>query len=167
MRGIHRSLMNSPHKDQWRGGLMFYLICTWTNGWVNARNAGDLIGHRAHYDVTAMDWHLNDHHISKLKYHKALTSLALQGKDLPILHNWYHNCWWHNALGRQSVVNLEVNIIYPEQPEPCTTRLLLVFKHLNRLFPQLIIVCSSIFFARIYIFARTQMQHTYICEKDI
>ena len=50
--GIHRSLANSPHKGQWRGTLMFYLICSWTNGWVNSRDAGDLRRHRAHYSVT-------------------------------------------------------------------------------------------------------------------
>ena len=32
--GIHRLLVNSPHKGQWRGALMFSLICTWTNSWV-------------------------------------------------------------------------------------------------------------------------------------
>ena len=51
LRGIHRSPMNSPHKGQWRGTLMFYLICTWINGWVNNGEAGDLRNHRAHYDV--------------------------------------------------------------------------------------------------------------------
>ena len=35
--GIHRSPVNSPHKDQWRGALMFSLICTWINSWVNNR----------------------------------------------------------------------------------------------------------------------------------
>ena len=30
------------HKDQWRGALMFSLICAWINGWVNDRDAGDL-----------------------------------------------------------------------------------------------------------------------------
>ena len=29
MRGIHRSPVNSPHKGQWRGALMFSLICVW------------------------------------------------------------------------------------------------------------------------------------------
>ena len=33
---------NSPHKGQWRGALMFSLICVWINGWVNNREAGDL-----------------------------------------------------------------------------------------------------------------------------
>ena len=27
VRGIHRSRVNSPHKGQWRGALMFSLIC--------------------------------------------------------------------------------------------------------------------------------------------
>ena len=35
VRGIHRSPVNSPHKSQWRGALMFSLICVWINGWVN------------------------------------------------------------------------------------------------------------------------------------
>ena len=52
--GIHRSPVNSPHKGQWRGALIFSLICGWINGWVNNREAGDLRCHRAHYDVTVM-----------------------------------------------------------------------------------------------------------------
>ena len=31
-----------PHKGQWHGALMFSLICAWTNGWANNRDAGDL-----------------------------------------------------------------------------------------------------------------------------
>ena len=37
VRGIHRSPVNSPHKGQWRGDLMFSLICAWINDWVNNR----------------------------------------------------------------------------------------------------------------------------------
>ena len=33
-RGIDRSPVNSSHKGQWRGALMFSLICAWLNGWV-------------------------------------------------------------------------------------------------------------------------------------
>ena len=51
VRGIHRSPVNSPHKGQWRGALMFSLICAWINSWVNNRDAGDLRRHRPHYDV--------------------------------------------------------------------------------------------------------------------
>ena len=54
VRGIHRFPMNSPHKGQWRGALMFSLICVWINGWVNNREADDLIRHRAHYYVIVM-----------------------------------------------------------------------------------------------------------------
>ena len=54
VRGIHRSPMNSSHKGQWRGALMFSLICAWTNGWVNNRDAGDLRRYRAYYDVSVM-----------------------------------------------------------------------------------------------------------------
>ena len=55
VRGIQRSLANSPHKGQWRRALKFSLICAWINGWVNNREAGDLRRHRTHYDVTVMD----------------------------------------------------------------------------------------------------------------
>ena len=41
VRGIHWSSVNSPHKSQWRGALMFSLICTRINSWVNIREAGD------------------------------------------------------------------------------------------------------------------------------
>ena len=54
VRGIHRSPVNSPYKGQWRGGLMFSLICAWMNDWINIREAGDLRRHRTHYDVTVM-----------------------------------------------------------------------------------------------------------------
>ena len=55
VRGIHRSPLNSPHKGQWRGALMFSLICVWINGWVHNREAGDLRRYHAHYDVIVME----------------------------------------------------------------------------------------------------------------
>ena len=54
VRGIHRSTVNSPHKGQWRGALIFSLICARINGWVNNRDASNLRRHRAHYDVIVM-----------------------------------------------------------------------------------------------------------------
>ena len=53
-RGIHRSAVNSFHRGQWRGALVFSLICDWINDWVNNGEAGDLRRHRAHYDVIVM-----------------------------------------------------------------------------------------------------------------
>ena len=52
--GIHRSPVNSPHKGQWHGALMFSLIFVWINDWVNNREAGDLRRYHTHYDVTVM-----------------------------------------------------------------------------------------------------------------
>ena len=51
---IHRSPVYSPHKGQWRGALMFSLICVWINSWVNNCEAGDLRCYRVDYDVIAM-----------------------------------------------------------------------------------------------------------------
>ena len=50
----------SSHTGQWRGALMFSLICAWTNGWVNNRNADDLRRHRAHNDVIVMTLYVYD-----------------------------------------------------------------------------------------------------------
>ena len=63
-RGIHRSPVNSPHKGQWRGALMFSLIFARINGWVYSRETGDL----SHYDVIVMWCHgarvTSSHHLT-------------------------------------------------------------------------------------------------------
>ena len=51
---IPRSLVNAPHKGQWRGVLMFSLICVWINGLVNNRETGNLIIHHTRYGFTVM-----------------------------------------------------------------------------------------------------------------
>ena len=48
---------NSLHKGQWRGALMFSLICARINRWVNIREAGDSRRYRAHYNVIVMILH--------------------------------------------------------------------------------------------------------------
>ena len=50
-----------PSQGQWRGALMFSLICTWIYGWVNNLKAVDWKGLRVHYDVRQsneqeLDW---------------------------------------------------------------------------------------------------------------
>ena len=50
--GIHRWLVNSPHKGQWRGALVFPLIC----GWADNCEADDLRRHCVHYAVSVMRW---------------------------------------------------------------------------------------------------------------
>ena len=70
------SSVDSPHKGQWHRALMFSLFCSWTNGWANNRDAGDLRCHRAHYDAIVMSLlsNLNYDHflrwvISRVKIH--------------------------------------------------------------------------------------------------
>ena len=60
VRGIRRSPVNSPHKGQWSGALMFSLICARINGWVNNSEAGNLIRYRATYDVIVMRSWMSD-----------------------------------------------------------------------------------------------------------
>ena len=54
--GIHRSRWIPLHKGQWRGALIFSMICAWTNDWVNNCEAGDLRRHRGHYDANVMGY---------------------------------------------------------------------------------------------------------------
>ena len=54
VRVTHGSPVDSPPKGQWLEALRFSLICAWTNGWANNRDAAELRRHRAHYDVTVM-----------------------------------------------------------------------------------------------------------------
>ena len=54
VRGIHRSPVNSLDRRQWRRALMFSLIYSWMNGWINIDEGGDWRRHRVHYDATVM-----------------------------------------------------------------------------------------------------------------
>ena len=81
VRRIHRSPVNSPHKGQWRGALMFSLICVWINCWVNNREAGYLRRYRTHYDVIVMDLCLLLHDTYSLP-----AGLSFE--------QWYTNCWY-------------------------------------------------------------------------
>ena len=80
VRGIHRSPVNSPQKGQWRGALMFSLICTRINGWVNNGEAGDLRRYRPQYDVTVMG-RMKVRGITKCY----LSCLAEISRDWPVL----------------------------------------------------------------------------------
>ena len=54
VRGIHRPPVKSPHKGQWRGALIYSLICAWTNSEANNGEADDLRRHCGHYEVIVM-----------------------------------------------------------------------------------------------------------------
>ena len=91
--------VNSPHKGQWRGALMFSLICAWINDWVNNHEAGDLRHRRGHYDVIVMlaSWRedLGSRsmclgHVQVITSHSKLLDVI----DLPCPDA----CFWHHSL---------------------------------------------------------------------
>ena len=93
VRGIHRSPVNSPHKGQWRGALMFPLICAMNKRSVNNREAGVLRSYRAHYDVIVM-WY-NDTWRFKINICECLSSQSYD--DI---------CWLSEKAQRIKIVRL-------------------------------------------------------------
>ena len=114
VRGIHRSPVNSPHKGQWRGDLIFSLICAWTNGWVNNRDTGDLRRHRAYYDVTVMMTSFNG--ASNHPQHDRMRHILFKintNKTLKTSHNWFFIMEIH----RWSLDSL--TLVQPSGTVPC------------------------------------------------
>ena len=117
VRAIHRSPVNSPHKGQWRGSLVFSLICVWINDWVNNREAGDLRRYRAHSYVIVMrtpSHYLNNGKrfvvkvLDKKRYVCDVEiTLILNVKtylnDLILLLRWHHKSIKDNALNNFSI----------------------------------------------------------------
>ena len=104
VRGIHRSPVNSPHKGQWRGALMFSLICAWINGWVNNRKVGDLRRHRAHYGVIVMKIWLTQNN--------------------PLITTWFMACrFWKRTVcdNATSLTNSKLEIWITEARAKCLT----------------------------------------------
>ena len=90
---ITRTALNSLHKAQWRGPLMFSLICAWINGWVNNREAGNLRRHCAHYDVTVMAWWRigNENCQFNPRTCNKLCHIHISGKNITVTSQW---AWW-------------------------------------------------------------------------
>ena len=91
VRGIHRWPVNSPHKGQWRGALMFSLTCAWTNSWVNNGAARDLIRHHPHYDVIVM---VNQGHLCADKVARNLVTVHMCENKMHITL-WRERNIWH------------------------------------------------------------------------
>ena len=83
---VHRSPVNSPHKGQWRGALMFSLICAWTCSLANNQDAGNWRRRRAHWDVTVM-----------IQY----------GKIVPNTQTKLQYIWHSRMSGRNTLSNFE------------------------------------------------------------
>ena len=68
--------VDSPHKGQWRGALMFSLIYPWISGWETI--TGELKRHLTHYDVIVMGkWH-----------HKVLGITGLLDRKIVFWNYW-------------------------------------------------------------------------------
>ena len=96
--GIHRSPVNSPHKGQWRGALMFSLMCAWINAWVNNREAGYLKRHRAHYDVIVMRTSNRSSALSLISDLYSVRTMTIYLTRLFIFQNagvYTHNLWYN------------------------------------------------------------------------
>ena len=110
VRGIHRWPANSPHKGQWRGALMFSLICARINRWINHREADDLSSDRAHYDVIVMEkqtWKMS---------HRPLGFLFI-GYHLKLIIVCFHRGHLHqsNSSGSNHVASW-INFMTPRRP---------------------------------------------------
>ena len=95
----HRSPVSPPHKGQWRGALIFCLICAWINRWVNNREAGDLRHQCAHYDVTVMAIPARQCHQSYILINLIVVVVIM----IPHYHNYqHHHCHYHHYYRRLS-----------------------------------------------------------------
>ena len=95
VRGFHRSSVNSPHKDQWRGTLMFSFICAWIKGWINNREAGDLRCH--YYDVIAMGLlAIADNHDFEISH--TICTATLWKTSLHMLYEIFCMNWYYKAI---------------------------------------------------------------------
>ena len=120
--------VNSPHKGQWRGALMFSLICAWINGWVNNHGADNLGRQRAHYDVIVM--YLGAIHQAKVPYILALISwwkfhkipLASRKMCISVVHVPFHGK--HRPCSRQATERMECNFVIHPPPTEAVALLL-------------------------------------------
>ena len=100
--------VNSPHKGQWRGALVFSLICVWINGWVNNRKAGDLRRYRTHYDVSVMNlfgerWYWATF-LDRMTSFKMANEIPRNSSALQVLRNRFNNL----HISSRSVIHREI-----------------------------------------------------------
>ena len=88
---------------------MFSLICTWTNGYANNRDAGDFRCHRTHYDITLMDRDFRrcDAHVAVPYWGHDLV-LTTQGKCFP---NFKTHWGWVTPDRRQAMIWTNAGIL--------------------------------------------------------
>ena len=80
VRGIHRSPVNSPHKGQWCGALMFSLIYAWINDWVNNKQS--------------WGWWFETPTCSLWRHCNDCAILGMRWKKLSWVTLWHTNLWY-------------------------------------------------------------------------
>ena len=101
--GIHQTQVNSPHKGQCRGALMFSLLSAWINIWVDNHETGDLRRHRARYDVIVIEFpkdvfvrlkiQVRFFFVSRLTYYPEYNKFP---SICWICYQWYHIIYKNN-----------------------------------------------------------------------
>ena len=91
--------VNSQHKGQWRGALIFSLICARINDWVNNREAGDLRRYRGHYDVIVMD-KLTDKSVNWITTGSFTLSTLIHNPHLKSIKFTF--TWWRHQMEKFS-----------------------------------------------------------------
>ena len=90
-----------PAKGQWRGALVFSLICVWISDWVNNREVDDLRRYHAHYDVIVMDAcqfavQKSDNsyrlRIFKPRHYFCSVTLLVDKSDITVFSKWLITC---------------------------------------------------------------------------
>ena len=102
VRGIHRWPVNSPHKGQWRGGLIFSLIYAWINGWMGRLVIWDAIApiitslwwrklFETQISRDIVHWKIQFHRFEILRKARQLYCCCLLCKILKLCDNWTMN----------------------------------------------------------------------------
>ena len=118
-RGIHQSPVNSPHKGQWYGALMFSLICAWTNSWANNGDTGDFRHHHTHNDVIVMIHNdftvISENHwqITPSVTNKSLFTVAIH---YFIFYMLFHALNWHESNQLKQTLTAHFTILLPRMP---------------------------------------------------
>ena len=91
VKGIHGSTVVSPYKCQWRGALMYSLMCATTNCWANSQHAGAL---RHHLDSIAQLLILSELLYGSVTWHRWLLIMiwyyAIIKIELFVVRNCQH-----------------------------------------------------------------------------
>ena len=82
VRGIHRWPVDFPHKGQWRGALMFSLICIWTNWYADLQVKPLLRSYRLYKRKFPPEYYLDC--ITLPKHRVSISKIRASSHDLEI-----------------------------------------------------------------------------------